>query len=165
MPSATLLSLAQANVAPVLPTNSSQPPSSKLGDASQRFSDTLASALDGKPSEKVAAPPPIDAAQAAVNADANMRARQALQLGGVPAPASTPTQGSGDVVLSGLQKLRGAFDGELSKLSNVTTGNFTSSEGLFKVQAEFANFSMLMEVSSKLAGKGTQAFESLLKGQ
>jgi hypothetical protein len=68
------------------------------------------------------------------------------------------------VVLNGLQKLRGVFDQQLFLLANSTT-NAGSTEGLYRAQAAAANFSMFVDVGSKLAGKATQAFETLLKGQ
>jgi type III secretion system YscI/HrpB-like protein len=36
---------------------------------------------------------------------------------------------------------------------------------LLAVQMEVVNFSMLVDVTSKLTGKSTQAFDTLLKGQ
>jgi hypothetical protein len=105
----------------------------------------------------------VDAGVGATNdASAEQRARRALQLdSGTPADQS----GSGDVILDGLQKLRGAFDAQQSRLSAMISEPATDINTLFAVQFELTNYSMLVDMTSKLTGKSTQAFDTLLKGQ
>ncbi len=128
-----------------------------LDAAAQRFSDSLANAA-------------VDPAQATtssvsapVDLDANERARRALQLG-EPQPSNSGGAGSGDAILNGLQKLRGVFDAQHARLNDVMAGPVDTGS-LMKMQMEVVNFSVLVDVASKLTGKSTQAFETLLKGQ
>lgn len=134
-------------------------------DSSRRFSGALASALHAQAVAQAgatgAASPP-GAASAVSPADASARARRTLDLGGA---AATDLPAKGDAVLGGLQRLRGVFNAAETRLSAATDGHDISTNGLFKAQMEVARFSLLMDVSSKLAGKSTQAFDTLLKGQ
>ena len=129
---------------------------SPTGDGSAgRFKDVLAQALDVQAQNNGVSPP--DAA-----AQAQERARRALALpdGAAPVQGARP----GDAVLNGLEKIRGVFDQQISQFAT-SSAQGASSEGLFRAQVAAANFSLFMEVGSKLAGKTTQAFETLLKGQ
>lgn len=134
--------------------------------ASSNFSDTLSAAIAAQSSQSTPISSPPSAAEAkdsfASSSDPAARARRALQL---DAPdQSTAPAGGGDAILDGIQKLRNVFGKEVSSLAATNT-NISSSEGLFRVQAVAAEFSLFMDVSSKLAGKASQVFESLLKGQ
>lgn len=95
--------------------------------------------------------------QALLNAPAVVRA---------PSPLKAASSASGDAILGGLEKLRGYFNGQIALLAtDQGAGGAISSEQLFETQKRFYQFSILMDLSSKLAGKATQAFDSLLKGQ
>lgn len=92
-------------------------------------------------------------------ADANARARRALDL-----DSKGRVSPSGDVILGGLQKIRGAFDQQQAKLNGAISANSADPKMLYAAQMEIMNYSVLIDLTSKLTGKSTQAFETLLKG-
>ena|GEM_PF-5866104 len=138
----------------------------QLETSAQRFSGTLSSAVDGaSPASQAAAASArtaVQPVQTAPAVDPAERARRALQLDGKP-PA-TAAQG-GDSILDGLQKLRTVFDKQQGRINQIMASPVTDMKTLLAVQMEVVNFSVLVDVTSKLTGKSTQAFESLLKGQ
>lgn len=71
----------------------------------------------------------------------------------------------GDTILNGLSQLRSAFDSHADRLTALSSSDATSTEQLIAVQVELAKFSLLIDVTSKLAGKSAQAFDTLMKGQ
>lgn len=137
--------------------------------ASQRFSATMERAA----TNRSAASPPADvatttrppetiiAANGGAAADAQDRARQALDLN----PPKTAPAPHGDTILNGLQNLRGAFDKQEARINNLASARAADTNTLLSMQMEVAKFSVLVDVTSKLTGKSTQALESLLKGQ
>jgi type III secretion system YscI/HrpB-like protein len=88
------------------------------------------------------------------------RVRQSLELDGAP-PAAT----SGDTILGGIQKLRGIFDSRHAQLNEVMQGNAADTQTLLTMQMEVAQYTLLIDVSSKLTGKATQSLDTLMKGQ
>jgi type III secretion system YscI/HrpB-like protein len=105
----------------------------------------------------------VDAGPAATTSvDPQERTRRALQL---DAPNATQSKPSGDSILDGLQKLRGVFDAQQARINQVISQPVTNVNTLIAAQMEVVNFSMLVDVTSKLTGKSTQAFDTLLKGQ
>lgn len=79
-----------------------------------------------------------------------------------------PTTGQG--IVDGLSRLRGVFDTQeqaITGISSAGTGGtqLTNSADLINLQLEVVKYSMLMDVTSKLAGKSTQTFDTLMKGQ
>lgn len=95
-------------------------------------------------------------------ADAADRARRTLGL----SPAEGPDKASsGDLILDGLQKLRGNFDSSSQRIAAVMNGAPVDAEQMLSVQVELVRFSLLTDVTSKLTGKSTQAFDTLMKGQ
>lgn len=99
---------------------------------------------------------PADAASAA------NRAVQGLELDGDAADAP-PT---GTTILEGLGQLRGLFDNKLDGVAQRSLlTNPYDSIGIMQLQAELVEFSLVVDVTSKLAGKSTQALDSLMKGQ
>ena len=114
------------------------------------------------PSVKVAAAQPTTATDAGVgpttDANAQERARRALQLEAPKSPA-------GDTILDGLQKLRGVFDAQQGRINSVMSQPVTDVNTMLAMQMEIANFSLMVDVTSKLTGKSTQTLEVLLKGQ
>lgn len=96
-------------------------------------------------------------------AGANDRARQGLDLQGVSANVAPPT--GGDMILDGIQKMRGVFDAHEARIGSIMNGSTTSATALMDMQMELANFSLLVDVASKLTGKSTQIFDTLMKGQ
>ena len=102
------------------------------------------------------ATPPADAASAA------NRAVKGLEL----TPDADGTAGTGTTILEGLGQLRGIFDRELGGIADgVSTVNPYDSVGMMNLQAQLVEFSLVVDVTSKLAGKSTQALDSLMKEQ
>lgn len=96
-------------------------------------------------------------------AGAQDRARRALDL--APAKEATPATGDGDRILDGLTRLRGVFDTQQGRLINAMNQPVMDANSMIGLQVEVINFSMLVDVASKLTGKTTGALETLMKGQ
>jgi type III secretion system YscI/HrpB-like protein len=93
---------------------------------------------------------------------ADVRARQGLGLDGATA---TPTANNGDMILDGLERLRGVFDAREARVSDLMSSGSVDSRTLLAMQVEVAEFTMLVDITSKLTGKSTQIFDTLMKGQ
>jgi hypothetical protein len=102
------------------------------------------------------APPAADAA----DSPEAVRARRSLDL-----DAQNANPATGDAILNGLQKLRGAFDGGLARVNEAIAAPTIDVQTLLAVQMEMVNYSLLVDTTSKLTGKSTQSFDSLMKGQ
>ncbi len=146
------------------------PPSHGSVGAEQRFSAALekASSDAGVVSPASSANSPDQSvrqssAAAESSHDAQERARRALKLKS-PVSGAKKTEG-GDLVLDGLQKLRGTFDAHEKRLSNLMSKTTPDLNSLLAVQMEVVNFTVMVDVTSKLSGQSAQAFETLLKGQ
>ena len=136
----------------------------QLENSSQRFTGALNSAIEANgPAIQAQAAAPVRNVQSADGVNAADRARRTLELDG-RTPQVTAPQG-GDTILDGLQKLRGVFDRQQARVNQVTSGPITDMKTMLAVQMEVVNYSVLVDVTSKLTGKSTQAFETLLKGQ
>jgi len=156
--SSMLLTFTQRNSTGAKPIAPLQPPEGAA--SSQRFSNTLASALKAQSSENGSGDSAPD--QVASAAGADERARQTLGLGENGEQGSTL---GGDAVLDGLARLRGAVNSETSKLMSVGNAGALSSEGMLGVQEAYDKFSLLADVSTRVLGKTTQTLDTLLKGQ
>lgn len=107
------------------------------------------------------APHPVQADAGLENSTAERnRVRQSLELDGAP-PAAT----SGDTILGGIEKLRGIFDTRHTHLNGIMQGNAADTQTLLTMQMEVAQYTLLIDVSSKLTGKATQSLDTLMKGQ
>lgn len=94
--------------------------------------------------------------------NANERALEGLELGQT-APVK---DGPGQTILNGLERIRGAFDSQITNMSTqVTEGQVMDVTTMMNIQREVVQYSVLVDVSSKLAGKSTQALDTLMKGQ
>ncbi|MDO1583180.1 EscI/YscI/HrpB family type III secretion system inner rod protein [Rhizobium oryzicola] len=92
----------------------------------------------------------------------NDRARIGLDL----APAGqAPQPTEGNMILNGLSSLREVFDAREARVSEILKQGTTDATSLMQMQVEVANFTMLVDISSKLTGKTTQVFDTLMKGQ
>lgn len=112
--------------------------------------------------QPVAATTPSAAVDSTQGGDA-LRTRRALELDGARAPGTRPADG--DAILGGLQTLRGQFDKSLSRVNGVLASSGVDTKTMLAMQVEVVNFTMLVDMTSKLTGKSTQTFDSLMKGQ
>lgn len=103
--------------------------------------------------------PPVTDAGAAVEADARLRAAEGLGL------ASGEDVGPGNSILNGLEQLRSVFDGQYGSINDKVQGTNYDVHAMMSLQADIVEYSVLVDVSSKLAGKVTMAIDSLMKGQ
>ncbi len=84
--------------------------------------------------------------------------------------AVVETPAPGDGIIDGLSKLRGVFDAQEQAITGVSRldvdgTRLTNSTELITLQFEMVKYSMLMDVTSKFAGKATQTMDALMKGQ
>jgi type III secretion system YscI/HrpB-like protein len=121
-----------------------------LGRHAENAQGQVPNAAPGTPAAQPAPP----------EAPANERTRRALELGG---PASTPS--AGDMILNGLQRLRGVFDARHEQVAKVMASKDLDASTLLSMQVEVVNYTLLVDVTSKLTGKSTQSFDTLMKGQ
>lgn len=74
--------------------------------------------------------------------------------------------GPGQSILDGLGRLRGIFDGQLDGVARYSGGSeMMDVTTMMNLQAEVVKYTVLVDVTSKLAGKSTQALDALMKGQ
>ncbi len=106
--------------------------------------------------------PAVTPPAATVDAGATDRARQGLGLDG--APAAVPPS-AGDMILEGMQQLRGVFDARETRISQLMSTESVNANTMMAMQMEVANFTLLVDISSKLTGKVTQSVDTLMKGQ
>lgn len=98
----------------------------------------------------------------------NQRALRGLELDNTVArtnAGNTAEDNRGDLILDGLSHLRSAFDDQVARVGNISSQSMSGTENLIATQVEIVKFSLLMDVTSKLTGKSTQTFDTLMKGQ
>lgn len=103
--------------------------------------------------------PAVDGATAAIEADARLRAAEGLGL------VAGDDVGPGNSILNGLEQLRSVFDSQYSSVNSQLQGTTMDVNAMMALQADLVEYSVLVDVSSKLAGKVTTAIDSLMKGQ
>lgn len=103
--------------------------------------------------------PPVDGASASAETDARLRAAEGLGL------ASGEDVGPGNSILNGLEQLRSVFDNEYVSVGKGMEGPILDANAMIALQADMVEYSVLVDVTSKLAGKVTTAIDSLMKGQ
>lgn len=108
------------------------------------------------------ATPPVTPPASAVEIGAENRARQGLGLDGAPAVAPS---NAGDMILDGMQQLRGVFDAREARISQLMSTESVNANMMMAMQMEVASFTLLVDMSSKLTGKVTQSVDTLMKGQ
>ncbi len=91
------------------------------------------------------------------------RALRGLDLSKEASTADQNTTGQG--ILDGLSNLRGVFDNQEAAITGISSTSLSNSTQLINLQLEVVKYSMLMDVTSKLTGKATQSFDTLMKGQ
>ncbi|WP_298959711.1 type III secretion system inner rod subunit SctI [uncultured Methylobacterium sp.] len=110
-----------------------------------------------EPSAVAGAEPPAGAGPEGTAA--RERARRSLDLEGPARPSE------GDAILGGLQRLRGTFEARHDRIGALMRGSAVDTETLLSMQMEIAQYTLLVDVSSKLTGKTTQSLDTLMKGQ
>jgi type III secretion system YscI/HrpB-like protein len=81
------------------------------------------------------------------------------------APYVVPEVGTeGDAILGGLQRLRSTFDAQQSRLAELMNGQVTDMDTMLVMQMELTNYSILIDMTSKLASKAAQGLDTLMKG-
>lgn len=108
------------------------------------------------PSQSSAGVQPADAV------DPRERARRALEL---DSPSRTEAPTGGDMILNGIQKLRTTFDERQARVAEIMESKELDASTLLSMQVEMVNYTMLIDITSKLTGKSTQSFDTLMKGQ
>lgn len=96
------------------------------------------------------------------------RALRGLELSrpSVSTPGNVDAADSrGDAILDGLSHLRSTFDSHTSRINDISTGVMKGEGQLLAIQVEIIKYSLLIDVTSKLTGKSTQTFDTLMKGQ
>lgn len=103
--------------------------------------------------------PPVGDAAATAEMDARLRAAEGLGL------ATGEDVGPGNSILNGLEQLRTVFDSQIGSVNGKLQGTTLDANAMMALQADLVEYSVLVDVSSKLAGKVTTAIDSLMKGQ
>lgn len=84
---------------------------------------------------------------------------------GVGTYGSEEKPAEGDAILGGFQSIRKMFDGQYQRASAIGRElSPSNASDLIVAQAEMTKLTLMVEVTSKLAGKLTQACDTLLKG-
>jgi hypothetical protein len=102
----------------------------------------------------------VEANQSATSVDAKERTRRALEL-----EPSTRSDPAGDKILDGLQNIRGIIDAKRTALTQLSARTDMDFERMLAMQLEVAEYSLVVDATSKLIGKTTQTFDTLLKSQ
>lgn len=103
--------------------------------------------------------PPVTDVMESAEIDARLRAAEGLGL------ASDEDVGPGNSILNGLEQLRSVFDNQYGGVNSHLQGTRLDANAMMALQADIVEYSVLIDVSSKLAGKVTMAIDSLMKGQ
>ncbi|MCP8939538.1 type III secretion system inner rod subunit SctI [Alsobacter sp. SYSU M60028] len=81
------------------------------------------------------------------------------------APVDQGAQTPGDMILSGLELMRTSFNRQMSRVGATLSSGPMDTGTMLAAQVEMMNFSMMVDITSKLIGKSTQSFDQLMKGQ
>ncbi len=104
---------------------------------------------------------PSDGVQPSKESSQNVLKSLDIESTTKPADASS----TGDLILGGLKKLRGMFDAQHTNMNAMMDKPTADSTQLLAMQVEVVKYSLLIDVASKLTGKSTQSFDTLMKGQ
>lgn len=105
------------------------------------------------------ATPPVAEATPGTEVDSRLRAAEGLGL------QSEGPDGPGNSILNGLEQLRATFDSQYNSVGSKLQGTTLDATAMMQLQADIVQYSVLVDVSSKLAGKVTTSIDSLMKGQ
>lgn len=88
-----------------------------------------------------------------------------LVEGKMLASPASPSDGAGDdSILKGLERLRASFNAQEARIAGLMSGAYSDTEALLAMQMEMTNYSILVDVTSKLASKAAQGLDTLMKG-
>jgi len=120
------------------------------------------------PSDSVSAFEQVLERQQATPADTVQEPEAVTQAnaGGLALSGTGPAQPTGgDMILDGLSRLRGVFDNRTARISETMRAGGADAASMMNLQVELVNFTMLVDMTSKLTGKSTQVIDTLIKGQ
>jgi type III secretion system YscI/HrpB-like protein len=103
--------------------------------------------------------PPVAETAPGAEVDSRLRAAEGLGL------EAEPPVGPGNSILNGLEQLRATFDSQYNSVGSKLEGTTLDVTAMMQLQADMVQYSVLVDVSSKLAGKVTTSIDSLMKGQ
>ncbi len=146
--------LPSAGTGPVFPAERVTALSEAMDDARAR-ADLVRPVAFEAPVRAVTAP------GGASSVDSRRDTIRALDL----APNAAPGVNPGDTILSGLKKLQGEFSDRQSALVRDLDAPSTSTNALLKLQMDMVQYTLMIDLASKITGKMTQAVDSLTKGQ
>lgn len=110
-------------------------------------------------------PAPTVAQAAPVSADAASRFASLVESkmsGSMPALSATVAEG--DSILQGLERLRTSFNAQELRISELMSGAYSDTDTMLAMQMEMTNYSILIDMTSKLASKAAQGIDTLMKG-
>lgn len=79
--------------------------------------------------------------------------------------SNTPATSQGDAILSGLGRLQGIFTSKQNTITSAINSTSMSAQSLMKIQMDMVQYTLLIDVASKVTGKVTQSVDTLVKGQ
>ncbi len=71
----------------------------------------------------------------------------------------------GDAILSGLKKLQGVFSERQRQLNETIEAPSLSAKSMMRIQMDMVQYTLMIDVASKVSGKLTQSVDALVKGQ
>ncbi len=101
--------------------------------------------------------------QVVVNDPSKVAAVQSTNAGASVASA-TIGRGDSNFLIDGLTKVRGVFNETNGKIATLSAGGDVSQvDRLINMQIQVANYALLVDVSSKIAGKTVQGLDALMR--
>lgn len=126
------------------------------GGAERMFQATLQNVRNEVATPSTIGAPPVGSVEAT---------GQAAKLQSEHGIGVRETRSAGDAILGGLKSIRGMFDEQIDRAAALArTKSASNPVDLILAQAEVAKLTVLIDTTSKLAGKFTQSCDTLLKG-
>ena len=126
----------------------------------------LDEALENARTSNMATTAPVQIAQLANPAIATDATAPVAQIRDVIAPnAATEQSRPGDAILSGLGRIQSVFAQQEAGLAATMESTNVSVGSMLQLQMNMVQYSVLIDVASKITGKLTQSVDSLVKGQ
>lgn len=97
--------------------------------------------------------------------EASGRVQEPPRLHGSHGVGMREDESAGDAILGGLRSIRGMFDEQVARAAELArTKSASNPTDLILTQMEVTRLTLMIDVTSKLAGKCTQSCDTLLKG-